>query len=72
MDRKAATRLIMTEMSLLGDKHKEHIDVMLEIQPDLEPPPALYGQYGKYEVPPSLRRLYELEVELGRVMDLKL
>lgn len=38
----------------------------------LEPPPEEHDQYGKYDVPQSVIRLYELEQELGRDMDSKL
>jgi hypothetical protein len=138
MDKQSAIELIMKEMNLLTDKHRNQIDHLLEIEfnwqgeitekvlleweqpklhtlfqvmkgiqmtreyvpdiiqgyasidrdnlsnkvkfgrisnedkPVLEPPPEVHGQYGKYTVPETVIRLYELELELGRDMDLKL
>jgi hypothetical protein len=34
--------------------------------------PRIHRQYGKYDVPPTINRLYELEAELGRDMDMEL
>ncbi|WP_054023480.1 hypothetical protein [Bacillus sp. FJAT-28004] len=34
--------------------------------------PRIHRQYGNYEVPQAINRLYELETELGRAMDLEL
>ncbi|OMF28075.1 hypothetical protein BK133_18845 [Paenibacillus sp. FSL H8-0548] len=38
----------------------------------LQKEPRIHRQYGKYDVPPTINRLYELEAELGRDMDMEL
>jgi hypothetical protein len=37
-----------------------------------EPEPRIHRQYGKYELPPTIQRLYELKEELGSAMDLEI
>ncbi|WP_169083774.1 hypothetical protein [Paenibacillus sp. PL91] len=43
-------------------QHEEEIDLV----------PRIHRQYGKYELPPTIQRLYELEEELGSEMDLEI
>ncbi|WP_053372039.1 hypothetical protein [Paenibacillus sp. FJAT-27812] len=44
----------------------------IEHEKAIEPEPRIHRQYGKYELPPTIQRLYELEEELGRAMDLEI
>ncbi|MGO4546561.1 hypothetical protein AB4Z29_17330 [Paenibacillus sp. 2TAB23] len=44
----------------------------IDLEEEAHEQPRIHQQYGSYDVPPTVSRLYELEAELGGAMDLEL